>query len=81
MTIYARLVSDRKIQLPECVIQKMDLSVNDEIIVQIEDNKLILTKKEENQTNLFDGSHEDIWNNTDGEEYLKDEGNGADNSS
>lgn len=45
MTIYARLVSDRKIQLPECVIQKMDLSVNDEIIVQIEDNKLILTKK------------------------------------
>ncbi len=81
MTIYSRLVSDRKIQLPECVIQKMDLSVNDEIIVQIEDNKLILTKKEENQTNLFDGSHEDIWNNTDAEEYLKDEGNGADNSS
>ncbi|MCC7576707.1 MAG: hypothetical protein KK926_07740 [Methanomethylovorans sp.] len=80
MNVHVRLTSDRKIQLPECVIQKMDLSVNDEIIVEIEDNRLVLFKKEAGQTERFKGPQKDVWNNTDAEEYLKDEGSCADNS-
>lgn len=80
MSISVRLTSDRKIQLPENVVQKMDLSTNDEIIVEVEDNKLILIKKEGIQADSFSGPHNEVWNNTDAEEYLKDEGNCGDNS-
>ncbi|WP_370575381.1 hypothetical protein [Methanomethylovorans sp.] len=80
MSISVRLTSDCKIQLPEYVIKKMNLSINDEIIVEVEDSKLILTKKEGSQADLFNGSHNEVWNSTDAEEYLKDEGNCSDNS-
>lgn len=80
MSISVRLTSDRKIQLPENVIKKMNLSINDEIIVEVEDNKLILIKKEGNQADRFNGPHNKVWNSTDAEEYLKDEGNCGDNS-
>ncbi len=80
MRVSVRLTSGHKIELPENVIKKLDLSVNDEIIIEVEDNKLILIKK----GNLADRSSEpyyDVWNNTDAEEYLKDEGNSDSNSS
>ncbi len=80
MTFFIRVAIDRKIELPECVIQKMDLSVNDELVAEIKDNKLTLSKKEENHVRHFKGSHKDLWKNTDTEEYLKDEGTGADSS-
>ncbi|OPY22280.1 MAG: hypothetical protein A4E24_00051 [Methanomethylovorans sp. PtaU1.Bin093] len=80
MSVSVRLTSDRKIQLPEDVVQKMDLSTDDEVILEVEDNKLILIKKEGNQADRFSGPRNKVWNNTDAEEYLKDEGNCGDNS-
>lgn len=80
MSVSVRLTSDRKIQLPENVVQELDLSTNDEIIVEVENNKLILIKKEGNPADRFSGPHNKVWNNTDAEEYLKDEGNCGDNS-
>jgi hypothetical protein len=50
----------------------MGFSINDEIIVKVEDKKLILTKKEE--TDIFNVSPKEFWNNNAVEEYLKDEG-------
>lgn len=80
MTISARLTSDRKIQLPDCVIKKMNMSINDEIIMELEGTKLVLMKKEEIQTDKYGGSPKKVWNNADAEEYLKDEGNSGDSS-
>lgn len=80
MTLSVRLTSDRKIQLPETVIKKMNLSINDEIIMEVEDNKLVMIKKEGSKADTFNGLTKKVWNNSDAEEYLKDEGNCGDNS-
>jgi antitoxin component of MazEF toxin-antitoxin module len=80
MTLSVRLTSDRKIQLPETVIKKMNLSINDEIIMEVEDNKLVMIKKEVSKADTFSGLTKKVWNNSDAEEYLKDEGNCGDNS-
>lgn len=80
MSFSIRFTSDRKIQLPESVINKMNWSISDEIIMEVEDNKLVLMKKEGSQTDSFNGLAKKVWNNSDAEEYLKDEGNCSDSS-
>lgn len=73
MSIIVKLSSEHTIALPEDLIRKMHFASNDEILVQIEEDKLVLTKKTNDHTSKMRGLHKDIWENVDSEEFLKKE--------
>ncbi|OPY22537.1 MAG: hypothetical protein A4E23_00737 [Methanomethylovorans sp. PtaU1.Bin073] len=73
MSASVKVTSDYKILLPEELIKKAHFSANDEVIVEIEEDRLVLTKKTASYTDRIRGLHKEVWKNTDTEEYLKNE--------
>jgi antitoxin component of MazEF toxin-antitoxin module len=73
MSASVKDTSDYKILLPEELIKKAHFSANDEVIVEIEEDRLVLTKKTASYTDRIRGLHKEVWKNTDTEEYLKNE--------
>ncbi|AFV24146.1 transcriptional regulator, AbrB family [Methanolobus psychrophilus R15] len=73
MSTIVRLSSEHTIALPEEVIKKMHFTANDEILVQVEEDKLVLSKKTCNYTGRLRGLHKGVWENIDSEEFLKKE--------
>lgn len=70
MNTIVRLSSEHTITLPEELVKKMHFATDDEIIVQIEEDKLILSKKTDNYTDRLRGLHKEVWDNIDSEEFL-----------
>lgn len=70
MNTIVRLSSEHTITLPEELVKKMNFATDDEIIVQIEEDKLILSKKTGNYTDRLRGLHKEVWDNIDSEEFL-----------
>jgi bifunctional DNA-binding transcriptional regulator/antitoxin component of YhaV-PrlF toxin-antitoxin module len=73
MSTSVKVTSGYKILIPEDLIKKAHFSANDEVIVEIEEDRLILTKKTDSYTDRLRGLHKEVWKNTDTEEYLKNE--------
>lgn len=73
MSTIVRLSSEHTIALPEEVIKKIHFTTNDEILVQVEEDKLVLSKKTSNYTGRLRGLHKEVWENVDSEEFLKKE--------
>jgi len=70
MNTIVRLSSEHTITLPEELVKKMHFATDDEIVVQIEEDKLILSKKTGNYTDRLRGLHKEVWDNIDSEEFL-----------
>ncbi len=73
MSASVKVTIDNKIMIPEDLIKKAHFSANDELIVEIEEDRLVLTKKTGSYTDRLRGLHKEVWKNTDTEEYLKTE--------
>lgn len=73
MSISVKVTSDNKILLHEDLVKKAHFSVDDEVIVEIEEDRLVLIKKTGSYTDRLRGLHKEVWKNTDTEEYLKNE--------
>jgi len=73
MSTSVKVTSDNKILLTEDLVKKAYFSVDDEVIVEIEEDRLVLIKKTGSYTDRLRGLHKEVWKNTDTEEYLKNE--------
>ncbi|MEZ5335114.1 MAG: AbrB/MazE/SpoVT family DNA-binding domain-containing protein [Methanolobus sp.] len=73
MSIIVKLSSEHTITLPEELIKKMHFASNDEIEVQVEDDRLVLSKKNTGYTSRLRGLHKDVWQDTDSEEFMRKE--------
>ena len=73
MSTSVKVTSDNKILLTEDLVKKAYFSVDDEVIVEIKEDRLVLIKKTGSYTDRLRGLHKEVWKNTDTEEYLKNE--------
>ncbi len=73
MSTSVKVTIDNKVLITEDLIKKAHFSANDELIVEIEEDRLVLTKKTGSYKDRLRGLHKEVWKNTDTEEYLKTE--------
>ncbi|MDN5310587.1 AbrB/MazE/SpoVT family DNA-binding domain-containing protein [Methanolobus sp. WCC5] len=73
MSIIVKLSSEHTITLPEELIRKMHFASNDEILVQVDEDKLVLSKKTDSYTKKLRGLHKEVWKDVDSEEFLRKE--------
>lgn len=73
MSIIVRLSREHTISLPEDLIRKMHFATNDEIVVQVEEDKLVLSKKTASYTDKLRGLHKEVWEDVDTEQFLEKE--------
>jgi len=73
MGVTIKIGSGYNIVLPRIVIEKMKFTRNDELLVDIEDDKLVLMKKPKNYSAKLRGLHKEIWGDIDAMDYVKTE--------
>ncbi len=73
MSIIVRPGREHTIALPEELMLKMHFAADEEILVQVEEDRLVLSKKTGSYTENLRGLHKEVWENVDTEDFLKKE--------
>jgi bifunctional DNA-binding transcriptional regulator/antitoxin component of YhaV-PrlF toxin-antitoxin module len=73
MSITVKIGARYNITIPKILIEKMKFAKNDELLVDIEDNRLVLIKKPCGYTAKLRGLYKKVWNDVDASDYVKSE--------
>ncbi len=73
MSITVKIGTRYNITIPKILIEKMKFAKNDELLVDVEDDKLVLMKKPHKYTAKLKGLHKEIWYDVDATDYVKSE--------
>jgi len=73
MSITVKIGARYNITIPKILIEKMKFAKNDELLVDIEDNRLVLIKKPCGYTAKLRGLYKEVWDDVDASDYVKSE--------
>lgn len=73
MSITVKIGAGYNITIPKILIEKMKFAKNDELLVDIEDDRLILMKKTLKYTAKLKGLYKEVWDDVDAADYVKSE--------
>ena len=70
MSVTVKIGAGYNIAIPKILIEKMKFAKNDELLMDVEDDKLVLIKKPQKYTAKLKGLHKEIWDNVDATDYV-----------
>ena len=62
-----------QIVIPKEARKALAIEKEDELVIEVKDNKLVMKPKPKNYTKKMLGLHRDVWKGTDVEKYIKEE--------
>lgn len=68
-----RLTKKNQMVIPKNIREAVGISEGDELIVDVDKNKIILTVKPKSYSKRLKGLHRDVWKGVDPKKYVKGE--------
>lgn len=68
-----RLTKKNQMVIPKNIREAVGISEGDELIVEVDKNKIILTVKPKSYSKRLKGLHRDVWKGVDPKKYVKGE--------
>lgn len=68
-----RLTKKSQMVIPKSIREAVGISEGDELIVDVDKNKIILTVKPKSYSKRLKGLHRDVWKGVDPKKYVKGE--------
>lgn len=68
-----RLTKKNQMVIPKNIREAVGISEGDELIVDVDKNKIILTVKPKSYSKRLKGLHRDVWKDVDPKKYVKGE--------
>ncbi|MBW6471124.1 MAG: hypothetical protein K0A90_07890 [Methanosarcinaceae archaeon] len=73
MSTTVKMSKGYNINFPKAIIEKMNFSIGEELVMDIENERLVLVKKPGNYTAKLRGLHKEVWEGIDADEYVTSE--------